>query len=124
MFYKTAPYLYAKHFNLTSVLDGLTGYKIVSGETEAIQQEDDDGGVFGEIKPRDKPKLSENKYFTRQSMVYSTHKIMFIYILIVVIKRPARYNPYSRTSETTTKAYHTLIITYTFFFDATHIPAR
>ena len=67
MFYKTAPYLYAKHFNLTSVLDGLTGYKIVSGETEAIQDEND-GGVFGEIKPRDKPKMSENKYFTRQSM--------------------------------------------------------
>lgn len=88
MFYKTAPYLYAKHFNLTSVLDGLTGYKIVSGETEAIQ-EDNEGGVFGEIKPRDKPKLSENKYYTRQ-----------------IIKRPARYNPYSRTVETSaTKAY-------------------
>jgi hypothetical protein len=68
MFYKTAPYLYAKHFNLTSVLDGLTGYKIVSGETGAIQEDLDDGGVFGEIKPRDKPKMSENKYFTRQSM--------------------------------------------------------
>eukprot|EP00026_Physarum_polycephalum_P002890 Phypoly_transcript_02899.p1 GENE.Phypoly_transcript_02899~~Phypoly_transcript_02899.p1 ORF type:complete len:505 (+),score=57.36 Phypoly_transcript_02899:1108-2622(+) len=90
MFYKTAPYLYAKHFNLTSVLDGLTGYKIVSGETGAIQEDLADGGVFGEIKPRDKPKMSENKYFTRQ-----------------IIKRPARYNPYSRTTETT-KAYRPL----------------
>lgn len=67
MFYKTAPYLYARDFNLTSVLDGLTGYKIVSGETEAIKEENE-GGVFGEIKPRDKPKPSENKYFTRQGV--------------------------------------------------------
>lgn len=65
LFYKTAPYLYAKHFNLTSVLDGLTAYKIVSGESQAIA---DDGGVFGEIKPREKPKMSENKYFTRQGI--------------------------------------------------------
>lgn len=86
LFYKTAPYLYAKHFNLTSVLDGLTGYKIVSGETEAISDENA-GGVFGEIQPREKPKLSENKYFTRQ-----------------IIKKPAKYNPYARTTERT-KAY-------------------
>lgn len=89
MFYKTAPYLYAKDFNLNSVLDGLTGYKIVSGETEAILDSADDGGVFGEIKPREKPKMHENKYFTRH-----------------VNRKPAKYNPYARTTETTTtKAY-------------------
>lgn len=86
LFYKTAPYLYARDFNLTSVLDGLTAYKIVSGETEALTN-DEPGGVFGEIKPREKPKMSDNKYFTRQ-----------------VIKKPAKYNPYARTTEQT-KAY-------------------
>lgn len=66
LFYKTAPYKYAKHFNLTSVLDGLQGYKIVSGEADAI--DDHNSGVFGELKAREKPQPSENKFYTRQSM--------------------------------------------------------
>jgi len=75
LFAKTAPYKYAKHFNLTSVLDGLQGFRVASGQGVI----DDSTTVFGELKPREKPKLSENKYFTRQ-----------------VIKKPKRYNPYSR----------------------------
>jgi hypothetical protein len=65
LFAKTAPYKYAKHFNLNSVLDGLQGYRIASGQGII----EDSTTVFGELKAREKPKLSENKYFTRQGIV-------------------------------------------------------
>jgi hypothetical protein len=80
LFIKTAPYKYARHFNLNSVLDGLQGYKIVSGEVNAIDH--DSASVFGEIKPREKTKPSENKFWTKQN-----------------IKKPKKYNPYARPSE-------------------------